>query len=257
MKLVPLGVNGYLPANGRQTSCYLCLFERTAILLDAGTGAARLGDPGIRTLAQGYETLHVLLSHYHVDHTMGLYYAAGLWPGPLVVYGPAAPFVDADPEEAVLRLFRPPLNSFTMADCGMTVRAIREDRMRIGDVDVRFWPQKHPGGSVGMRLDGGLAYITDTVVMPENAPQARDARCLMHELWLTDREAEEDEAERNRHAAFSPLAEFIRLAAPRRVFPIHLNPRRSDAETQEVCRALQQATGIETVLAEEGRVYEV
>jgi ribonuclease BN (tRNA processing enzyme) len=257
MRLVPLGVNGYLPANGCQTSCYLCLFDRTAILLDAGTGAARLGEPRIRELVRGYDTLHILLSHYHVDHTMGLYYVAGLWEGPLVVYGPSRPFIDADPQEAVLRLFRPPLNSFSLADCRMTVEAIREDRMDIGGVEVRFWPQRHPGGSVGMRIGGRIAYLTDTVVMPENAEHARGVDTLLHELWLTDQEAAEDEAERGRHSTFTPLADFIKLCTPRRFFPVHLNPRRKPEDTRALCERLQAQTGVETALLEEGRVYEV
>jgi len=52
MLLVPLGINGFFPAHGRQTACYLLVAGgRTAILLDAGIGGARLAEQPVKTLA--------------------------------------------------------------------------------------------------------------------------------------------------------------------------------------------------------------
>ena len=62
MKLIPLGVNGYLPLNGRHTSCFLVLYQDAAFLLDAGTGAARLHEPKMKALLEKYKTWEQLLS---------------------------------------------------------------------------------------------------------------------------------------------------------------------------------------------------
>ena len=64
MRLHCLGTVGYHPNDARHTSCY-CLPE-SGIVLDGGTGAFRLANL-IET-----ETLDVLLSHAHLDHTFGL-----------------------------------------------------------------------------------------------------------------------------------------------------------------------------------------
>ncbi|MGD2114802.1 MAG: MBL fold metallo-hydrolase, partial [Acidobacteriota bacterium] len=74
MRLIPLGTNGYIPTHGRQTMCFLVRFEDRALLLDAGTGVARLLEPRVRELLEGVEQLDVILSHFHLDHVIGLSY---------------------------------------------------------------------------------------------------------------------------------------------------------------------------------------
>ena len=49
-----------------------------ALLLDAGSGARRLVGSD---LLDGVERLHVVLTHFHMDHVVGLFYAADLEPG--------------------------------------------------------------------------------------------------------------------------------------------------------------------------------
>src|ERR1044072_2904577 len=51
LRLVPLGTNWYIPSHGRQTMCFLLLDgDGAALLLDAGTGLARLLAPEIAAL---------------------------------------------------------------------------------------------------------------------------------------------------------------------------------------------------------------
>ena len=64
MRLHCLGTVGYHPNDTRHTSCYF--LPESGILLDGGTGAFRL------TKLIETDTLDVLLSHAHLDHTFGL-----------------------------------------------------------------------------------------------------------------------------------------------------------------------------------------
>jgi glyoxylase-like metal-dependent hydrolase (beta-lactamase superfamily II) len=102
MKIIPLGVNGFVPTFGRQTTSFLALTATDAILLDAGTGVARLFEPQISSLLERYKDFHIVLSHYHLDHVVGLAYLAGkVIDKPIVIHAPAPPIVDADPENAL------------------------------------------------------------------------------------------------------------------------------------------------------------
>jgi ribonuclease BN (tRNA processing enzyme) len=257
MKLIPLGTNGYHPSFSRQTASYLVLHNGSAFLLDAGTGVARMREPAVQEAIRGYGTLHVVLSHYHLDHIAGLYFL-NHWPGDRkIVHAPTCPFLQANPREAIERLFSPPVNSFTLERNNLEIVPINAERMTIGGVAFRFWSQRHPGGSVGMRLDDELAYMTDTVVMPENAAHARGVKLLMHELWLTDEEAAADEDERNRHSTISPLADFVRACSPRHAMTIHLAPNRSDDETRAMAARVAASSGVPVDVPVEGRVYAI
>src|SRR6266545_3200483 len=87
MRLIFLGTGGSASTPERHTTgLYL---PEHGLLLDAGTNVFPL-----RTLHDG-GPLHVLMSHYHVDHSVGLYFlAAGVFYGrdlpepEITVYGP-------------------------------------------------------------------------------------------------------------------------------------------------------------------------
>jgi ribonuclease BN (tRNA processing enzyme) len=257
MKLIPLGTNGYHPSFARQTSSYLALFDDAAFLLDAGTGTGRIREPAVLAEIQGYDTLYVLLSHYHVDHVVGLY-SLFQWPGKrIIVHAPTCPFMQANPREAIERLFTEPLNSHSLEMNRIEVAPLNAYRMTIGGHAFTFWPQQHPGGSVGMRIDDELAYMTDTIVMPENAAHAKGVKLLMHELWLTDEEAAADPDEARRHTTFTPLADFLKTCAPKKAMAIHFSPPRTDEEIRAMATALSKASGIPVEAPVEGRVYEI
>ena len=258
MKLIPLGANGYLPINDRHSSCFLLLTDKATFLLDAGTGAARLHEPEIRAHLEGRDELHVLLSHYHVDHTAGLYYAFTAWRhGPMHIHAPVCPFISCDPEEAIGRYFAPPLNSYLLADSTIRIHTVNEASLDIAGHRIAVWPQRHPGGSVGYRIDDSVVYITDTVVMMENVPHASGVDLLLHELWLNDADAALNEKENNRHACFGPVAAFVKAACPRRVMPIHLYPHYTDEEIAAMTSALSRHAGVPAEVPVEGRVYQV
>lgn len=257
MRLVPLGVNGYIPSHGRQSMAFLVLAGEAAILLDAGTGVARLLEEDVEALLRDRETLEVVLSHYHLDHVVGLSFLPGVWPSRRVrIHAPGPPLVDADPAEALCRLIHPPLFPIPLPEFPMPVELERltGERALIGGLEVRLRRQEHPGGSIGLRLGDALAYATDTVADEGTVALAAGVDLLLHEVWA----GAGGEAGATGHSAADEVARIAVAAGVRRLMPVHHHPRCSRADLERLAEELARlAPGVEVVQPEEGRVYEV
>jgi len=258
MRLIPLGTNGFFPTYGRQTMSFLLLAPHQALLLDAGTGVSRLVEPKLAALLNSYESLDVVLSHYHLDHVVGLSYMPAAWTrGKIRVFGPSHPLVEGDVERTLSQLLTRPLFSadYRRFPAPIEPIAFREAAFAIGELSIQVRAQAHPGGSVGIRVDDELAYLTDTGANAAGADFVRGAKLLVHELWATDEEAAA--AGSAGHSHFSALAEFVRMAEVSAVMPVHHHPKRSDAEIRAMCEELQKATGARVLVSVEGQAVEL
>ena len=256
MRLIPLGTNGYIPTYGRQTMCFLVRFDDQAVLLDAGTGAARLMEPSIRLLLEGVAQLDVVLTHFHLDHVVGLSYLPGVWPErPVVIHAPAPPLVDADPREALCRLIQPPLFPIPLTEFPMRVdlEPVASDGFGIGGLEIRLRSQDHPGGSVGIRVGEDLAYVTDTTPQEGSAQLASGVDLLIHEVWV----GSGGEKAAHGHSAAPEVARLADLAGARRLMPAHHHPSHTARDLERLRDELAGGTEAEVVLPEEGRVYTI
>lgn len=258
--LLPLGVNGFMPSFGRQTMSFLVLTEKTALLLDAGTGISRLLEQRIASLLQPYDCLNIILSHYHLDHVVGISYLPGIWMrGNLRIYAPGKPFVNAVPEKVLNILLRPPLFSITLQEFPTQIEIvpITQENLQLGDLPIQLRGQKHPGGSVGFRIADVLAYITDTVVDQATQMFVKDVEFLLHEVWLTEAEARIDEVERSRHSYTSGVAKIATQAKVGHLMPVHHHPKRSTSDIRKLVQEIRKMTTIEVVIPEEGKNYQL
>lgn len=257
MRLVPLGTNGYMPSHGRQSMAFLALTDEAAILLDAGTGVARLLEPAIEALLEPYPVLDVLLSHYHLDHVVGISYLPGVWrTRPIRIHAPGPPLVKTDPAEALCRLIHPPLFPVPLPEFPMAVELERltGEWAVVGGVELRLRRQEHPGGSVGYRLGDSLAYVTDTTADDATADLAAGVDLLLHEVWL----GPGGEAGPSGHSAADDVARIASRAGVQRLMPVHHNPRCSRPDLERLAADLVRlAPGVEVILPEEGRIYDV
>src|SRR5690349_15088955 len=78
------GVRGTFPATGQRfvryggdTMCIEVMCGDTRLILDAGSGLRALGDHLVK--AEEPARAHLLLSHAHMDHLIGLSQFAPLW----------------------------------------------------------------------------------------------------------------------------------------------------------------------------------
>jgi ribonuclease Z len=259
LKLSALGAAGYLPTHGRQTMSFLLVDGETRLLLDAGTGLGRIIEPAIAALLPPGRRLDILLTHYHLDHIVGLSYLAGLsQERPLRIHAPAPPLVAAGPEALDL-LLSPPLFPVTIDRWAMPVEVVpySSTQLTIGSLTLRLRSQRHPGGSVGVRVGDRLAYVTDTVMDPATVDFVAGVELLLHEVWLSEEEAVVEEAARTGHSDAGAVADLAREAGVGKLWVVHHHPRRSPAEVASMAGRMAARSGIPVEVPVEGVVVEL
>jgi phosphoribosyl 1,2-cyclic phosphodiesterase len=138
------------------------------LIFDAGTGIRRLGD-ALAKEGQGTD-IDLFLSHYHIDHVIGLpffkplrmaEYAVSVWGG---TGDPAA-----DVEKILRKLISDPLFPVSLADlrAQLTFRNFRPSEILVPQPGFTIHTAAlcHPGGATGYRIDyagHSVAYLTDT-----------------------------------------------------------------------------------------------
>lgn len=220
MKLHCLGTTGFHPSPSRHTACYY--LPEADLVLDAGTGIFRLVE---KLLESPKQSLTILLSHAHLDHTVGLTFLldamAATELSHLRIVG----------ESEKLAAVREHLYHHLLFPVAPTMEFVALDgnkgQLNIGDARVTYFPLEHPGGSVGYVLDLGtrrLAYVTDTVARPdaEYLDQIRDASLLLHECYFDDQQ--QALAEKTGHSWLSAVEEVVRDVRPQSTLLIHINP---------------------------------
>jgi len=237
MDVTLLGTIGWMPSDRRETTCVATRTGDTLFVFDAGTGLRRLLSEEHAHLLDGACCVHLFLSHYHLDHTCGLAYLSGVFPGrDVVIHAPERDITGVDPEAAVAGILRRPYNPVDWDK----LERFRLETLVTGANDVaghpvRVRPQHHTDVSVSYRLDDDFVIATDTGVDPTVVEFAAGAGVLLHEAWywagdphLADVPAEL----RPGYAAHSEAGAVARLAAQadvgRLVF-IHLNPLSDEA----------------------------
>jgi pantetheine-phosphate adenylyltransferase len=227
MRLLFLGTGGSAPTPERHTQAlYLPDY---GILLDAGTNVFPL-----RRL-HGDRPLHVLMSHYHLDHSIGLFSIfAGLFAGlpqPQVsVYGPPwlDRFVDCAGTESPLFPMRLPFE-FQEAP----------ERFRLGNVLVETRPVPHSAPVLVYRLtfpDGRrLAYVTDTTAPGDYLDFVQGVEVLVHECTFS--RANRHWAPITSHSETLGVAQLAREAGVGALYLVHTGPLENRFTLLEEVRA--------------------
>lgn len=227
MKLRVLGCGGYMPAQN-QTSCFLVEHRGQLILLDAGTGVANLAN--CAPILAKYRHLNVILSHFHLDHIIGLMYLVPFLRGKtLDIYGPGQAGYGRSTAEILEELLRPPYFVRTPEElCGeVRIFDYAAPGFSIGEIPISITPQRHSDPSFRIGIDGMLIYATDTVYFPELA-DAHGARILLHEC------VDIPDKGNRAHSALEVLLASLRASEYEKVLLIHQNPEWTAAELAEV-----------------------
>jgi ribonuclease BN (tRNA processing enzyme) len=175
-----LGSGGWISTAERATTSILVRTGDHALVIDAGTGLHRLVTD--RALLAGAQGLDVVLTHFHLDHVVGLAYLPAL-DRHATVWGPGAWLYDTPTRELLAPLLEPPLSPFGPAELP-EVRELGEGSQSIGGFDVRTRAQpRHSAPTAGIRIGGDLAVVTDTGYDERTAELAGGVTHLLHEAW--------------------------------------------------------------------------
>jgi ribonuclease BN (tRNA processing enzyme) len=178
-----LGSGGFVPTGQRETSSLLLLPEKSdaALVVDAGTGMRRLvTDPG---LLEERTELHIVLTHFHIDHVCGLAYLTGV-DLPTHVHGPGVALYDTPTAELLARVFSRPIMPIGLDVMGVEVTELGIGSSEIAGLEVRTRRQdNHTDPTLGLRFGDELVWCTDTAEDPGTVAFARGVRILAHDAW--------------------------------------------------------------------------
>jgi len=218
MRLVLLGTGGYRPNDRRHTMCLM--LPECGIVLDAGTGFYRVGQYAVTA------ELDILLTHAHLDHVVGLTYLFDvLRQHPLrrvTVHAEADKLAALDEHLLAAAIFP--------AKLPCEFRALGPSLAMPCGARVRYFPLKHPSGTVGYRLDfadRSLAYVTDTTATDDAAyaEAVRGVDLLVHECSYADGDADARLATSYGHSVAGAVARLARRAQVGRLLLVHINPQ--------------------------------
>jgi ribonuclease BN (tRNA processing enzyme) len=220
-----LGSGGWIPTSRRETCSALVRRDRRALLIDAGTGVSRLVEEP--ALLDGVEQLDVVLTHFHLDHVVGLAYLPALsLPEPPRLHGPGRWLYDAPTADILARLLGPPLFGLGVAQLTSSVAEIDPGGASLGPFDLAVRAQRrHSAPTVAYRLGDELTYCTDTAHDPDNASFAGGCSLFLHEAWCTEAEARDLAI----HASGRQAAELAAGAEVRDLTLIHIRPGQDEA----------------------------
>jgi ribonuclease BN (tRNA processing enzyme) len=233
-----LGSGGFVPTDRRETACALILHDSEALCIDAGTGARRLlTQPA---LLDGVERLHVVLTHFHLDHTLGLFFLPALEPA-IEIWAAGEALEHTANSDLVDRLLTPPFAPRSFVSGFAAVHELGVGAARVGPFDLMTRVQRrHSNPTLALRFSDDLVWCTDTAYDEGNADFARGARLLCHEAFHAAERTDD-----TGHTASGEAARIAAAAGVDRLVLMHVNPERDDeAALLGYARAAFEATDV-------------
>ena len=218
MKLYCLGCNGWIPSQN-ETSCFLIEHKNKLIMLDLGTGVSNLIN--YKTILDRYDELIVILSHYHLDHTIGLIYLLPYTKNKkVVIYGPGKPYYLKTTEEYLSELLRTEFFSRPLAMIAREVVCLDYSikGFEIDDIRISVKEQIHSSPSFQIGIDDCLIYSTDTVFDESLFSNIYPNTILLHECW------EVTNSSNNKHSSLPSLIKGLENKQFSKIVLIHQNP---------------------------------
>lgn len=256
MELTFWGVRGTFPVSGPwvnkyggHTSCASVVSSQGAIIvIDAGTGIRKLGDK-LRGERKN-EPLQVclLLTHFHLDHIMGLPFFAPLYSSQssLIIYAPASP------EETEKYLSNLMAGRYFPFEFGETqsqkiFKEIPEGEFEVGGIQISHIPLNHPQNSLSYSLgemEKNIVFATDT----EHPIQGIDEKLVAFvkgaDLFIYDATFTPEEYESGKrgwgHSTWLEGTKIAREAKVKELCLSHFNPSHTDSQIDGIISAARK-----------------
>lgn len=255
--LLVLGIYSPYPPHGGACPGYFLQTEKTAILLECGSGViSKLSSPDGKLP----DIDALLLSHLHGDHCsdfMVLRYcvdraiALGQRKECLRVYAP-----DFPREVAALIPYKNSLRHVPFDSSTWRISSAVPQSTRIGDVEVSFAWTDHPIPTLAMRFEANgriLAYSADTEDCSAVRQIAGNADVFLCEATFVERDSQGPGTALSGHLSGRKAARIAYESNVKRLILTHLPP---DGDAK---RTLEEAKEVfpNAEIAEEGKSYEI
>jgi phosphoribosyl 1,2-cyclic phosphodiesterase len=256
MRLEFLGVRGSTPVSGKDKNKYgghspsacLSLPNGEWIIIDAGTGIKKLGDRLARKPGEKPFHIHILLTHFHLDHIIGLPFFAPL-------YLPKANinfYADSSGEQIEKHLGGVMAGRYFPVKLRETAskkvfKKIPERKFTIGGLEVSCCPLLHPQGSLSYKIKYGtkqIVFATDTE-HPQNGLDerlvafARGADIFIYDAMFTPEEYDSGRQGWG-HSTWLAATKVARAAAVHNLYFSHFNPDHSDKTIDRIVSLARQ-----------------
>lgn len=271
------GCRGSLPSPGPEknryggnTSCVEIKHGSTCIVLDGGSGIQRLGN----YINHDVKELHILLTHLHIDHTMGLGFFLPLYNPNIKVHlwGPASTV------ESLLsrlrRYFSPPLFPVRMNELPMhpIIHELHNSEFSIGEIKINSAFVCHPSPTLGYRIQhekASFAYMPDHEIALgscnfPNEPEwtsgydlARDVDLLFHDSQYGYEEYKDRIGWG--HSSIEDTLAFAKLCRVKKLSLFHHDPGHTDDVLDSLLASIKkgQYFDFELSMCAEGDEYEL
>ena len=219
LTLTILGCRGSFPVSGTDftefggsTTAFLLDLNGNPLLIDAGSG--------IRNLPEQYyreKELSVLLTHFHLDHLMGLLMFRYLLDPEHTLHI----YAEAETEELILaaveQVFSPPLWPVSLQEVPADIQVhLISKQFQIGNYTIESHSGNHPGGVTVYKISGGKKSVViasdcsfSEEIQAELTEFAEGCDCL-----LADGQYCEEEWEAHKAYGHSTLHTLITHHAP-------------------------------------------
>ncbi len=210
-------------------------------VIDAGTGLIRLGNMFYNDPRDEGRRIHILLTHFHLDHVLGLPFFKPLFsPKAQITF-----YTPWNPQETQITLHKLMGGRYFPIDFMDTAskkdfQQLPEGISEVAGVQVSWCPLNHPQGSVAYRLDHqGHSWVlaTDTEHPEEGEDERLTAFCQGADALVCDAMYTPEEYEARKGWGHSTWIQGTRMAVQAGVgvlYLSHLNPDYTGAQLDEM-----------------------
>lgn len=276
MKINLWGVRGSIQTSGpdtknygSRTSCTLVSENDNLLVLDAGSGIQQFNS--INTSAK---KIHVLLTHLHMDHILGLGFFSAFFNSEkeVHIWGPTSTAQSL--RTRLSRYLSPPLFPVLLRDlpCKLVFHEIGNSDFEIEHFQIKSNYVIHPGPTIGFRVSGKKSVFT---YIPDHEPALGRDGIIKNAKWISgfnlasgadllyhDGQYTSIEYQNKKgwgHSSVEDALLFASLCQAKKLLIAHHDPYHSDEQLNKIFTNLQSNSNylLKYEMAEEGMEFDL